>query len=176
MYRLIALLFLMLSLSSLANTGTQPPLIKVFQEDGNVRIGIYVSCPYYGLSNKASPNIIITENNKHFDIIMSLRPPFGVARCSPLPPKFWDSIRQYYDLGELGSGTYTITAKYVSNNQSLPPSPGVPIYDFDQTGFTVAHSVPLLNNLGWLIFLILLIMMTFKSNINLFKNDADKTH
>ncbi len=136
--------------------------VKVFMNGQTVKIGIDLSCPLDGLSMIATPNIIINQNNNHFDIIMSFRSFPGDIICSPIPHHLIDEYRFYFNLGHLSPGEYTITANHVFDHESLPPQPGVEVFDFDETGFFVPHPVPVTNKATLIIMIVLLGFVAFK--------------
>lgn len=161
-------LFLLISLLLSTNTfSNEVPRVKVFQDGDTVRVGIYLGCYYVELSKITTPNYLITQSNNHFEIILSLHStPY--RRCSPPPPEYIDQGRDYYNLGTLPAGEYTVTVKYVMEDASLPPESGVEVYELASVGFSAALAVPALNKYSVLILILLMGLVSFKLRRKLF--------
>jgi len=150
MKKFIPLLLLLLTSITKAQI---PPPIKVFTSENSVQIGIYLECHLGELSTVTTPNIIIEQTQNHFEIILSLSGPTDII-CTP-PPGDTDQYRDYFNLGVLPSGEYTISVDYVLQNESIPPKTGIIVYNLYETGFSIPHSVTATNKTALIIMILL---------------------
>ena len=157
MTKLITVILLVFSISSNASS----ELIKIFNNNGEIQVGLNLTCPFDGLSQIVTPNSILTTNTNSFEIILSLPYQNSTIICSPLPPEFIDPLREYFSLGQLEPGDYSINVKYVENDGIIPAGVGVVVYDFSQLNFQIDRpiTIPTLNWLGILLIILFMVVI-----------------
>lgn len=155
MIKLIILILLLTTFSSNASSER----IKIFNSNGEIEVGLNLTCPFNGLSQITNPNAILTRNSNEFEIILSLPEQDISIICSPLPPEFIDPLRDYFYLGYLETGDYSIIVRYVGNDEIIPPLTGIQIFEFSQLDFHITKpiTVPIFDWFGFILLISIVI-------------------